>query len=85
MDQSKLGKNILLGFYFNKASRSDQCQISGKQILRFDTGGITLGLNVISEGRYSGSISRSGKAIRGFPEHLPGLCRQLEEIDIKIR
>ena len=48
MDQSKLGKNILLRFYFYMASRSDQSQIFGKQILCFDTGGITLGLNVIS-------------------------------------
>ena len=84
MDQSKLGQNILLRFYFYMASRNDQSQIFGKQIPCFDTGGITLGLNVISEGRYSGPISRSGKAIRGFPEHLPSSGRQLEEIDIKI-
>ena len=32
-----------------------------------------------------GPQGQSGKAIRGFPGHLPGSGRQLPEIDIEIR
>ena len=35
--------------------------------------------------QYIGPQGRSGKAIRGFPGHLPGSGRQLQEIDIEIR
>ena len=42
-------------------------------------------VNMLTRCRYIGPFGRSGKAIRGFPGHLPGSGRQLPEIDSKIR
>ena len=53
--------------------------------LLINTDGITPWFACHFNSRYIGPLGWSGKVIRGFPEHLPGLGRQLWEIEIEIR
>ena len=53
--------------------------------LLIDTGEVTLWFNCDIKSRYICPQGWSGKVTRGFPGHLPGLGRQIPEINIEIR